>query len=119
MKKFILTDDTTTTSPSGPVLYRIQALVAFGDVAEGELGGYIEKEENLSHEGTAWVSCNAEVYDNAKVFGNAKVYGDAEVSGDAWVSGNAKVSGDAKVSGNAEVYGNAKVSGDAKVSGNT
>lgn len=50
---------------------------------EGELGGYVEKEENLSNDGNAWVS------------GNARVYGDAWVSGDAMVYGNARVYGDA------------------------
>ncbi|MDE5977041.1 MAG: hypothetical protein K2G70_01045 [Turicibacter sp.] len=32
-------------------LYRIRALRDFGDVKQGDVGGYIEKEENLSHEG--------------------------------------------------------------------
>ena len=68
----------------------------------GDLGGYIEKEDNLS--GDAWVS------GNAKVSGNAQVYDDAWVCGDAKVSGNAQVSDDAKVSGNAQVSGDAKVS---------
>lgn len=33
----------------------------------GELGGYVEKEENLDHEGNAWVSGNALVYGDALV----------------------------------------------------
>ena len=36
-------------------LHRIRATVAFGIVEVGDLGGWIEKEENLSHEGKAWV----------------------------------------------------------------
>ena len=60
-------------------LHRIRATVAFGIVEVGDLGGWIEKEENLSHEGKAWV-CG-----DAKVWGNAKVCGDAEVCGDAKV----------------------------------
>ena len=72
-------------------LHRIRATVAFGIVEVGDLGGWIEKEENLSHEGKAWVWGNAEVCGDAKVWGNAKVCGDAEV----W--GNAKVCGDAEV----------------------
>ena len=43
----------------------------------GDLGGYIEKEDNLS--GDAWVSGNAQVSGDAQVSGNAKVYGDAKV----------------------------------------
>ncbi len=32
-------------------LYRIKALKDFDDVKVGDLGGYIEKESNLSHDG--------------------------------------------------------------------
>lgn len=66
-------------------LHRIRATVAFGIVEVGDLGGWIEKEENLSHEGKAWVWGNAEVCGDAKVWGNAKVCGDAEVWGNAEV----------------------------------
>ena len=60
-------------------LHRIRATVAFGIVEVGDLGGWIEKEENLSHEGKAWVWGNAKVCGDAEVWGNAKVCGDAEV----------------------------------------
>ena len=83
MKKYELTEETFTVF--GKTLYRIRAVRDFGSVKTGEFGGYIEKEENLSHFGDAWV------YGNAKVSGNAWVYGDARVSGNAWVYGNAKV----------------------------
>ena len=74
MKKYELTEETFTVF--GKTLYRIRAVRDFGSVKTGEFGGYIEKEENLSHFGDAWV------YGNAKVSGNAWVYGDARVSGD-------------------------------------
>ena len=45
----------------------------------GELGGWIEKEENLSHKGNAWVSENAVVRGNAMVRKNAVVSENAEV----------------------------------------
>ena len=60
-------------------LHRIRATVAFGIVEVGDLGGWIEKEENLSHEGKAWVCGDAKVWGNAKVCGDAKVWGNAEV----------------------------------------
>ena len=63
--------------------------MAFGDVKEGELGGYVEKEENLDHDGNAWVYGDAWVYGNAWVYGDARVYGNARVYGDARVYGNA------------------------------
>lgn len=116
MKKYELTEETVTVY--GKTLYRIRAVRDFGSVKTGEFGGYIEKEENLSHFGNAWISGDAWVYGNARVFGNAWVYGDARVSENAWVYGDARVSGDARVFDNAWVYGNAKVYGDARVSGN-
>ena len=124
MKKFELTAE-SKINIFGKKLFRIKALISFGDVEEGETGGWIEKEENLEQSsGNAWVSGNAEVYGNAWVYGNAEVYGNARVSGNAevygnaWVYGNAEVSGNAEVYGNVEVYGNARVSGNAEVSGN-
>ena len=118
MKKFELTAE-SKINIFGKKLFRIKALISFGDVEEGETGGWIEKEENLEQSsGNAWVYGNAEVYGNAWVSGNARVSGDAEVSGNARVSGDAEVSGNAWVYGNVEVYGNARVSGNAEVSGN-
>ena len=107
MKKYELTAESIVKF--GRTLFRIKALVAFGDVEEGELGGFIEKEENLDQSGDAWVS------GNARVSGNAWVYGNARVSGNAWVYGDARVSGNAWVYGNARVYGDAWVYGDAQV----
>ena len=113
MKKYELTEETVTVY--GKTLYRIRAVRDFGSVKTGEFGGYIEKEENLSHFGNAWIYGDAWVYgdarvsENAWVYGNAKVFGDARVFDNAWVYGNAKVYGDARVSGNARVYGNAEV----------
>ena len=80
-KKFELTSNFKVFL--GRRLFQIKALISFGDVKEGDLGGYIEKEENLSHDGNAWIYGNAEVYGDAKVYGNAEVYGNAKVYGDA------------------------------------
>ena len=93
MKKYEFTGETKRVElwNRTATLHRIKATVEFGFVKVGELGGWIEKEENLSHEGKAWV-CG-----DAKVCGNAKVCGDAEVCGDAKVWGNANVCGNAKV----------------------
>ena len=114
MKKYELTEETVTVY--GKTLYRIRAVRDFGSVKTGEFGGYVEKEENLSHFGDAWVYGNAKVSGKAWVRGNAEVSGNAKVRGNAWICGNAKVSGNAEVSGNAKVSGNARVSGNAEVS---
>ena len=101
MKKFELTTE-SITNEAGKKLFRIKALIDFGDVKAGELGGYVEKEGNVSQDDNAWVSGDAEVFGNAKVSGRALVFGDAKVSGRALVFGNARVSGDAWVSDNAD-----------------
>ena len=66
----------------GITLKRIKASISFGTIIKGEIGGWIEKEENLP--GNAWVSGDAQVYGNARVYGNAQVSGNARVYGDAW-----------------------------------
>lgn len=72
MKKYELTDDTITVE--GRTLHRIKALKSFSNVEEGELGGYVEKEDNLDQRGDAWVYGDARVsgendYTTAKGFG--------------------------------------------------
>lgn len=69
MKKYELTNE--HIDAYGTRLYRIRALIDFGDVKAGDLGGYVESENNLSHDGNAWVYGNAWVSDNARVSGNA------------------------------------------------
>ena len=99
-KKYKLLKTDTKKNAFGKTLYRIKALMSFGTVTKGDLGGYIEKEKNLSHNGNAWVFGNAMIFGDAKVSGNAWIYGDAKVSGNATISGDAKVSGNATISGN-------------------
>ena len=107
-------------------LHRIRALKSFNTVdgklvKKGELGGFVESENNLSQERYCWIFNNAKVYDDAKilddaivnefacVFDSAVVCGKAKVHGKAQIFGNAKVFGDAKIFGNAWLYGVAKI----------
>lgn len=71
-KKYRLLEDDTITV-GGRTLYRIEALRDFANVKKGDKGGYVEKEDNLSHNGNCWV------------------YGKAWVSGDTWVSGDCQI----------------------------
>ena len=126
-KKYKLTDETIKLN--GVTLYRIEALKYFGEIKKGDKGGFIESENNLAHEGDAWVSDNAHVYgnacvfDNSQVYGNAfvsgyaQVYGDAFVYGNAWLYDNTRVCGYARVADNARVYGDANVCDDSSVFG--
>ena len=83
MKKYILTDEKKDFL--GTTLYRIQAVRSFGNVKEGEKGGWIEKEKNLSHDGNCWISGTAWVFDNARACGDARVFGDARIFSSAVV----------------------------------
>lgn len=55
MKKYKLTKNTKTSFSLK--LYQIEALINIPsiNVKAGDLGGYIEKEDNLSHEGNCWI----------------------------------------------------------------
>ncbi len=101
MKKFEFTGEFIVYF--GKKLFRIKSLIDFGDVKRGEVGGFVEKEENLSQDGDAWVYGNARVYGSARVDDNARVCGSARVYGDAWVYGNARVCDNALVCGSAWV----------------
>ena len=110
-------------------LYAIEAVRDFGDVRAGDLGGFVEDENNLSHEGECWIYDAAMVYGkgrvnrNGKVKENAQVCDYATVSDDAVVSGQAEIRqravifGESLVLGMSTVYGNAQVFGKAQIRG--
>ncbi|MGF7158093.1 hypothetical protein [Bartonella heixiaziensis] len=129
-RKFALTNETRVFGKH--VLYRIKALKDFADIKEGTLGGFIEKESNLSHDGNCWVYDealvfkNGHVYENARFFGKAvtcgHIYGHARVYDNAIVAGyiydNAHVYGKAIIYDNAYVYDNARVYENARIANN-
>ena len=101
------------------MVYRIRALRDFGDVRRGDLGGYIENESSLAHEGDSWVHDVAQVYGpNARVGGNARVRGEAwvlgRVDGDAQICDLAVIAKHAHVGGRTIVCGDEIVSGEAR-----
>ena len=95
MKKYEFTGETMRFA--GTTLRRIKRL------SDERIGGWIESENNLSHEGTCFVYDIAQVYGNARIFNHARVYGNAQVYGDAMVGGNARVFDTAMVYGKAQV----------------
>ncbi len=102
-RKYEIVEDNVTEIPTGIVLYRIRALKDFGNVKKGDLGGWIEKESNLSQDGDCWV------YDNACVFDDAMIYDNAVISGYSWVYNNARVYNNAECLGKSLVFGDARV----------
>lgn len=108
--KYILTDDTIYINDK--LLHRIKAIRSFNNVKEGDLGGYIQSEKNLSHEGNCWV------YDDARVYGDAIVRDDATVRDKATVCEFAKVTNQSMVGDCASINGRAVVMDNAIVRGN-
>lgn len=66
--KFRLTEGTKVMA-DGSKVFRIQATKDFNDVKEGDLGGFIEKEENLSID----TGDNSWVYDDAVAYGTTRI----------------------------------------------
>ena len=89
-KKYILTEETKEVG--GRILHRIQAVRDFDAVQKGDLGGWVESEENLSHDGNCWVFGDGRVFGNGKIFDNGRVFGDGEVFGNARIGVNAYIS---------------------------
>lgn len=102
----------------GRTLYRIKALRDFDDVRKGYIGGYIESEDNLSHDNYCWVYDNAIVCDKARVLGSAKVFGHAKIYDYAMIFDFAEINQNAEVYEEARIYDNSLISGNAKVYGN-
>lgn len=113
-------------------LNRIRAVVDIpeADVKKGDIGGWIEKEDNLF--GNAWVYDNSKVYGKAKVYDNAKikdgsevrdsanVFGEAYIKNKSVVKYHASVSGNvlvnmSEVGGTSRLYGNAVITDESKI----
>ena len=90
-------------------IYRIRALkdILEQGVKKGDLGGFVESENNLSHQGHCWIQSgayvigDAEVRENALVDEFAMVAGKSILSGEACVRGHVCISLDTKISGDA------------------
>ena len=116
---------TQTVAISGEPLFRVRAIRDFGKVKAGTVGGFVAKEENLSHEGTCWIGGDAKVYENAcvsssaRLSGSCRVYGNAKIQSSARVSDEADISGEVCLSGKSWASGSALLSGDLFIYYNT
>src|SRR5258707_15405532 len=102
MSKYVLTDESIKIL--GRTLYRIKCLKTIPGIAkDGDLGGFIESENNLSQNDNAWI------FGNAQIYGNARIYGSAQISDNAQICGNSHIYGCAQIYGNSCYYNNARV----------
>jgi hypothetical protein len=106
-------------------LYRIQALKTFTKpggynpvVHVGELGGYVESEDNLSQEGSCWLFDKARVKDGGKVLDDAIVYDKCLVSKNSIIRGGSVVGGHCFVT-NQSVIIDSKLEGNVIVNGHS
>lgn len=86
-------------------------------IKEGETGGWIESESNLSQDGDAWVDKGAVVFDKAIIRDDAWVGGKkTAVAGNAVVAGNSIVfSDDRDEKHRTDVTGNIRILGFSKI----
>lgn len=108
-KKYEFTGESKHCIETGVRVNRIRAVRDFGVVKAGDIGGWIESEDNLSHDGDCWV------YDDAIVCNDARVYGNATISRSAIISDHAKVFDDARVTDLVRIKGNACIFGYAQI----
>lgn len=111
MPKYYLTN--TMKDVDGHKLHQIVAARDIPElgVQEGDLGGFVESEQNLSHKGTCWVFAGS-VYEQAVVSNGATVRGDG-----VKVHEYAKLDGGFTAYDNAELYGHFRGTGCGKVAG--
>lgn len=102
-------------------VFRIRALKDFAHVKAGDLGGWVQGEQNLTQSGLCWVGDEAIARDFAQVSGDAVLLkraiamGECEISGDAVVGGYAVISDMVRVADNAYVCDDAQISGSALI----
>ena len=116
---------TNIAHPHYPWLHRIRALRDVReDVHAGDLGGFVQSEENLSQEGQCWIAGNAIVAEEAYVYGDAILWDHACVRGCVAISGPSRIGGNAIIEDYAiitagYVHGNVHISGNAKLFANS
>ncbi|MCI9626495.1 MAG: hypothetical protein HFI90_06905 [Clostridia bacterium] len=106
-KKYEFTGETKDIY--GVTVHQIRALRDFGDVKAGDIGGWIESEENLSHNGTAWVYGNGVVCDSGRVCNNGVVCDSGRVCNNGVVCDSGRVYGNGVVCGKMQVENNRQI----------
>lgn len=101
----------------GRVLYRIRSLRTFGNVRCGDLGGYVEGEHNLSHDGNCWIFDDGKVYDDARISDDATIHNFAQVCDNARVYNTASVTDFALVANGSSILNSSIIGGNAVICG--
>lgn len=124
-KKYKLIEGSRSWQYGRPI-YRIQALRDFSDVKKGDLGGFVESEENLSQMGDCWIYDMAQAVEKSMVVGDAclrdcsKMYGSSLLKDKAQLRGSARMYQyscleDNAVAIDADILGFATITGDVVI----
>ena len=121
---------------NGHILHRIKALKEFTlingkEIHKGDLGGWVESENNLSQEGLCWIydeckmyeyarrSENSIGYGNSQQYENSKQYGNSQQFGNSMQYGNSRQYVNSQQFGNSMQYGNSRQYGNSMQYGNS
>ena len=102
MKKYELTD--ITKEYKGKTLYRIRALKDFKGVKIGDLGGWVETENNLSQKGECWIYDDAICMDNARMYNNAEMHHNTKMYDNSIMYNNSKIYHNSTMHNNSKMY---------------
>lgn len=137
--KYEFTGETKTVTDVHDIEHNVRRIRALrdidpptkdGSVFKGDLGGWIESESNLSHNGECWVDEKAVVMGNAVVKDNAYVCSQSAVCDNAIIRDQAAVDGSETIVGEyaiicenatilelAQIFGHITVKGNVEVQG--
>ncbi|GDX06356.1 YdcK family protein [Buttiauxella sp. A111] len=90
-------------------LWQVMALCDFADVKAGQLGGWIENEDNLSQHGHCWIyGSECVVYGGSSVADDAQIHGSSTLCHQAHVSGKSFVE-QSLISGECHIFDAARI----------
>lgn len=103
----------------GTPVYRIRALqpIPAHSVSAGDIGGFLEGDHNLSHEGSSWIADDAMAVGRSRVEGDAILRHSSIASDHSIISGQAQINHLSRASGHAIIRGNAQLSDLAHATG--
>ena len=112
------------------ILHRIESLKDFTlingkEIHKGDLGGWVENENNLSQEDLCWIYEECKMYENARRsgnsigYGNSRQHGNSQQYGDSQQSGNSKQFGHSLQLGRSLQFGNSQQYGNSHQYGNS
>lgn len=125
-KKYKLSDVSITINRGAEiVLYRIEAIRSFNDVICGDMGGYVESEDNLSQEDDCWIYDDSMVFNKARVsnkavvHNNVIIYKGAIIKDNVIITDNVVIEGESIISGNSQISDNVEIYGTCNIYGNS